>query len=43
MITRNEAVLGDVAILTRAVENVFRKLIRLLIGKMSLNDPGYFC
>ena len=26
----------DVAILTRAVENVFRKLIRLLIGKMSL-------
>jgi len=36
MITPNEAVLGDVAILTRAVENVFRKLIRLLIGKMSL-------
>ena len=28
--------LGDVAILTRAVENVFRKLIRLLIGKISL-------
>jgi len=27
---------GDVAILTLAVENVFRKLIRLLIGKMSL-------
>jgi hypothetical protein len=26
----------DVAILSRAVENVFRKLIRLLIGKMSL-------
>lgn len=26
----------DVAILTRAVENVFRRLIRLLIGKMSL-------
>ena len=26
----------DVVILTRAVENVFRKLIRLLIGKMSL-------
>ncbi len=26
----------DVAILTRAVENVFRKLIRLLIGRMSL-------
>ena len=36
MITPKEAVLGDVAILTRAVENVFRKLIRLLIGKMSL-------
>ena len=28
--------LHDVAILTRAVENVFRKLIRMLIGKMSL-------
>jgi hypothetical protein len=28
--------LADVAILTRAVENVFRKLIRLLIGKISL-------
>jgi hypothetical protein len=28
--------LGDVAILTLAVENVFRKLIRLLIGKISL-------
>ena len=27
---------GDVAILTLAVENVFRKLIRLLIGKISL-------
>ena len=36
MVTPNEPVLGDVAILTRAVENVFRKLIRLLIGKMSL-------
>ena len=36
MITPSDAVLGDVAILTRAVENVFRKLIRLLIGKMSL-------
>jgi hypothetical protein len=32
----NESALHDVAILTRAVENVFRKLIRLLIGKMSL-------
>lgn len=28
--------LGDVAILTLAVESVFRKLIRLLIGKISL-------
>ena len=28
--------LRDIAILTRAVENVFRKLIRMLIGKMSL-------
>ena len=27
---------GDVAILTLAVENVFRKLIRLLVGKISL-------
>jgi hypothetical protein len=33
--TSNPA-LRDVAILTRAVENVFRKLIRMLIGKMSL-------
>lgn len=36
MATPNEAVLGDVAILTRAVEIVFRKLIRMLIGKISL-------
>lgn len=28
--------LRDVAILTRAVENVFRKLVRLLLGKISL-------
>lgn len=28
--------LRDVAILTRAIENVFRKLIRMLIGRMSL-------
>lgn len=28
--------LPDVAILTRAVENVFRKLIRMLVGKISL-------
>lgn len=36
MATPGEAVLGDVAILTRAVEIVFRKLIRMLIGKISL-------
>lgn len=36
MATPNEPALRDVAILTRAVENVFRKLIRMLIGKMSL-------
>jgi hypothetical protein len=36
MATANETELRDVAILTRAVENVFRKLIRMLIGKMSL-------
>ena len=28
--------LRDVALLTRAVENVFRKLIRILVGRMSL-------
>jgi hypothetical protein len=31
-----DAQLQDVAILTRAVENVFRKLIRFLVGKISL-------
>ena len=36
MSTTSETELRDVAILTRAVENVFRKLIRMLIGKMSL-------
>ena len=36
MTTARETELRDVAILTRAVENVFRKLIRMLIGKMSL-------
>jgi len=36
MDTPSKPALKDVAILTRAVENVFRKLIRLLIGKMSL-------
>ena len=36
MATSSETELRDVAILTRAVENVFRKLIRMLIGKMSL-------
>ena len=32
----NATGLRDVALLTRAVENVFRKLIRMLIGRMSL-------
>ena len=36
MAAPNNPALRDVAILTRAVENVFRKLIRMLIGKMSL-------
>lgn len=36
MAKSKNAALHDVAILTRAVENVFRKLIRMLIGKMSL-------
>lgn len=36
MAVTSEAHLPDVAILTRAVENVFRKLIRMLIGKISL-------
>jgi hypothetical protein len=36
MSTPNEAILPDIAILTRAVEIVFRKLIRMLIGKISL-------
>ena len=36
MAATSEAELPDVAILTRAVENVFRKLIRLLVGKISL-------
>jgi len=36
MSTTSELALRDVGILTRAVENVFRKLIRMLIGKMSL-------
>lgn len=36
MATGSEANLPDVAILTRAVENVFRKLIRMLVGKISL-------
>jgi len=33
--TKNEQ-LQDVAVLTRAVENVFRKLIRFLVGRISL-------
>lgn len=36
MATPIDPALRDVAILTRAVEKVFRKLIRMLIGKMSL-------
>lgn len=36
MATLNEPALPDVAILTHAVEIVFRKLIRMLIGKISL-------
>ena len=36
MVALSEPDLRDVAILTRAVENAFRKMIRLLIGKMSL-------
>jgi len=36
MVVPGEAHLPDVAILTRAVENVFRKLIRMLVGKISL-------
>jgi len=34
--TLEESPLREAAILTRAVENVFRKLIRLLMGRMSL-------
>ena len=36
MIAPGKAVLRDASVLTRAVENVFRKIIRMLIGKMSL-------
>ena len=36
MALSSNEVLGDVSILTRAVEGVFRKLVRMLIGKMSL-------
>ena len=36
MAVPGNAHLPDVAILTRAVENVFRKLIRMLVGKISL-------
>ena len=35
MVAPGKPELRDVAILTRAVEGVFRKLIRMLIGKMS--------
>ena len=34
--THSDTDLPDVAVLTRAVENVFRKLIRMLVGKISL-------
>lgn len=36
MVAPGKPELRDVAILTRAVESVFRKLIRMLIGRMSL-------
>ena len=36
MATPGKPVVQDVAILTRAIEKVFRRLIRMLIGKMSL-------
>ncbi len=36
MTSASDTDLSDVAILTRAVENVFRRLIRMLVGKMSL-------
>lgn len=36
MAAPGDSTLPDVAILTQAVENVFRKLIRLLVGKISL-------
>jgi len=36
MVAPGKPALRDVAILTRAVEKVFRKLVRMLIGKMSL-------
>jgi len=36
MIESGKPAMRDVAVLTRAVERVFRKLIRMLIGKMSL-------
>jgi len=36
MSAASESVIPDIAILTRAVEIVFRKLIRMLIGKISL-------
>ena len=38
MATPSEPALADIAILTRAVEIVFRKLIRMLIGKISLTN-----
>lgn len=36
MVSTSEQRLGEAALLTRAVENVFRRLIRFLVGRMSL-------
>ena len=36
MSTPNDPALRDVAIITRVVERVFREMIRMLIGTMSL-------
>ena len=36
MATPGNPAVRDLAILTRVTENVFRKLIRMLIGKISL-------
>jgi hypothetical protein len=36
MVARGKSAIHDVAILTRSIEIIFRRLIRMLIGKMSL-------